>query len=64
MRLSGKNENGHNPEFGNYIVEKIQFLSKYTTEMATKEEFNDEVESLGKKVEKIHKKLNDSIGQQ
>lgn len=32
MRLTGKNESGHghNQEFGNYIVEKIQYLSKYT----------------------------------
>lgn len=32
--------------------------------MATKEEFNDEVESLGKKIEKINKKLTETIGQQ
>ena len=62
MRISGKVENsGHgSQEFSNYIIEKIQFLSKYTAEMASKEDFNDEVDSLNKKLERINKKLSDT----
>ena len=63
MKMSAKFENNQNSsEFNHYITEKLQFLTKYVSELVTKEEFVEEVDSLDKRVEQIKRKFNDTVG--